>query len=79
LYPSQLPELAGSLGLMSAFVVGVATLMNDVSHMLNPYLELEEKYGVWAVESAIAVCPRNDWECIEREAKRLYESRIYRR
>lgn len=42
-------------------------------------LELEEKYGRWAVETAIGVCPHGDLRCIEREAKRLYESRVYRR
>jgi len=42
-------------------------------------LELEEKYGRWAVVTAIGVCPHDDWRCIEREAKRLYESRVYRR
>ena len=64
---------------MSVFVLGVAGLMNDFSHMVNPYLELEEKYGTWAVETARAVCPFQDWECIEREARRLYEARISRR
>lgn len=42
-------------------------------------LELEEKYGRWAVVTAIGVCPHDDLQCIEREAKRLYESRVYRR
>ena len=41
--------------------------------------ELEEKYGRWAVQTAIRVCPRDDIECIKREAERLYESRILRR
>ena len=40
---------------------------------------LEEKYGHWAVQTAIRVCPLDDIECIEREAQRLYESRILRR
>ncbi len=42
-------------------------------------LELEEKYGRWAVVTAIGVCPHDDLRCIEREARRLYESRVYRR
>ncbi len=42
-------------------------------------LKLEEKYGRWAVVTAIGVCPHDDLRCIEREAKRLYESRVYRR
>jgi hypothetical protein len=40
--------------------------------------ELEEKYGRWAVETALAVVPRGDMEKLEREAKRLYESRLVR-
>ncbi len=42
-------------------------------------VELEHKYGHWAVETAIGICPHNDIRCIEREAKRLYESRVLRR
>ena len=42
-------------------------------------LELEEKYGHWAVETAIAVCPHNDIRCIEREAERLSDVRLHRR
>ena len=38
-------------------------------------LELEAKYGHWAVETAIGVCSRDDIPCIEREAQRLHESR----
>ena len=60
-------------------MIGVAMLTNDLSHLLNPELELLERYGKWAVVTAKAVCPRNDWKCIEREAKRLYESRTARR
>jgi hypothetical protein len=41
--------------------------------------ELEDKYGRWAVQTAIKVCPLDDIECIKREAERLYESRILRR
>jgi hypothetical protein len=42
-------------------------------------IELEKQYGHWAVETAIGVCPRNDVRCIEREAKRLHDSRDKRR
>jgi len=41
--------------------------------------ELEYKYGYWAVKTAIGICPHDDIRCIEREAKRLYESRVLRR
>jgi len=42
-------------------------------------VELEDRYGRWAVETAIGVCPHDDIGCIERESKRLYESRVLRR
>ena len=41
--------------------------------------ELEDKYGRWAVKTALAVCPYGDIKCVEREAQRLYESRELRR
>jgi len=41
--------------------------------------ELEEKYGYWAVQTALSVVPRGDIRAVEREAKRLSESRFYRR
>jgi hypothetical protein len=41
--------------------------------------ELESKYGYWAMKTAIGICPHDDIKCIEREAKRLYESRVLRR
>ena len=68
-----------SFGATSVLVLGVASLMNDLSHLVDPYIDLRGKYGTWAVETAIAVCPLNDWDCIERETKRLYQSRISRR
>jgi len=42
-------------------------------------MELEKLYGHWAVETAIGICPRNDFKCIEREAKRLHDTRVKRR
>jgi len=33
--------------------------------------KLKEAYGPWAATIAMAFCPKNDFECIEREAKRL--------
>ena len=39
---------------------------------------LEEKYGEWAVQTAISVCPRSDLHCIEREARRLWQARTTR-
>jgi hypothetical protein len=69
-------------------MAGVAALSNDMSHVVyssakplesGERLELEKKYGQWAVKSAIAVCPLGDIECVEREAKRLSETRLRRR
>ncbi len=54
-----------------------AALSNPIPY--DKRLELEGKYGHWAVETAIGVCPHDDIRCIEREAKRLYESRVLRR
>ena len=54
-----------------------AALSNPIPY--GKRLELEDKYGRWAVETAIGVCPHDDIRCIEREAKRLYESRVLRR
>lgn len=34
---------------------------------------IAEKYGWWAARQAEALCPHNDVDCVEREAKRLYE------
>ena len=54
-----------------------AALSNPIPY--DKRLGLEAKYGRWAVETAIGVCPHDDIRCIEREAKRLYESRVLRR
>jgi hypothetical protein len=70
-------------------VIGLAAVAAAVRQVVKaafsnpiPYdkrMELEEKYGHWAVKTAIGVCPHDDIRCIEREAKRLYESRVLRR
>jgi hypothetical protein len=52
-------------------------LLPEVSY--DQRLELERKYGYWAVKTAIGICPHDDIRCIEREAKRLYEARVLRR
>ena len=33
--------------------------------------ELVDKYGLWEVKRAEAVCPKGDWLCIESESARL--------
>jgi hypothetical protein len=81
--PSQLDVIAAwTVGLVS--IAGVAALVKAVAFPDNPIphkkrQELEEKYGHWAVSSAIAACPQDDIECVEREAKRLHQVRLYRR
>ena len=83
--PSELDAVFGwgiSLaGLLMVAAVGRQVVKEAVGNPI-PYgtrLELEGKYGRWALETAIAVCPHDDVECIEREAKRLYEARLTRR
>jgi len=69
------------IGLITVAAVGRQVVVMAVSNPI-PYdkrVELESTYGHWAVETAIGVCPHDDIRCIEREAKRLYESRVMRR
>jgi hypothetical protein len=69
------------IGLVAVAAAGRQVVTMAVSNPI-PYekrMELEGKYGHWAVETAIGVCPHDDIRCIEREAKRLYESRVLRR
>jgi len=63
-------------------VTGVAVTVSKVM-LSNPIpwekkKPLVDKYGAWAVNIAESVCPHNDVTCVEREAKRLYETRIRR-
>ncbi len=59
-------------------VAMIKALLDDPWPSAEQKEELEEKYGHWAVETALAVVPRGDMEKLEREAKRLYESRLVR-
>lgn len=87
MYPSQVTSFVGTVGLMSVMAAGVVAVMNGMlgsgvfflPETSKRYSEIEGRYGKWATELAIASCPTNDWECIEKEAKKLYEARIYRR
>jgi hypothetical protein len=73
------------LSAISVFAVtGVAVMVSRAleEHHSIPWeakKPLIEKYGLWAVNIAEGVCPHNDVACVEREAKRLYETRILRR
>jgi len=83
--PSQLDAVLGwgiaviGLGAVAAAARQVvkAALSNPIPY--DKKVELEDKYGRWAVETAIGVCPHDDIRCIEREAKRMHESRLSRR
>lgn len=83
--PSQLDAIfswgTALIGLLMVAAVGrelvKAALGNPIPY--EKRRELENKYGLWAVETAIAVCPHDDIECIEREAKRLSQARFVRR
>jgi len=63
-----------------AVMVGsvIRALVDDPWLSSEQMKELEEKYGHWALKTALAVVPRGDIEKLEREAKRLYESRLVR-
>jgi len=83
--PSQLDAIY-SWGIAIAGLAAVAAAARQVvkAAISNPIpyevkRRLEEKYGYWAVKTAIGVCPHDDIRCIEREAKRLYEARVLRR
>ena len=83
--PSQLDAIFGwgtaLIGLAAVAAAAGAVVRITLSNPI-PYQkrrELEEKYGYWAVKTAIGVCPHDDIRCIEREAKRLFESRVLRR
>jgi len=71
----------GLIGMVAVAAVAIkmvkAILGNPIAY--EKRMELEGRYGHWAVQTAIRVCPLDDIECIEREAQRLYESRILRR
>ncbi len=67
-----------------AFVTGVAVMMSralEEHHSISGEAKkpLIEKYGLWAVNRAEALCPHNDVACVEREAKRSLEAYRQRR
>jgi len=83
-YADWTPVLGWGIALIGLAAVAAAAtgLVKAVTGNPIPYevkQRLEEKYGYWAVKTAIGVCPHDDIRCIEREAARLYESRILRR
>jgi hypothetical protein len=83
--PSQLDAvLSWGIAVIGLGAVAAAARQVVKAALSNPIpydkkVELEDKYGRWAVETAIGVCPHDDIRCIEREAKRMYESRLSRR
>ena len=68
--------------ILAFFVTGVAVMVDRaIGHHSIPWedkVRLTERYGKWAVNAAEAVCPENDVACVEREARRLFESRLTR-
>lgn len=71
------------VAVMGRWVTGaMAEQLAGSSHHSIPPDELRriaDKYGWWAARRAEASVPHMDVEACEREAKRLYESMIYRR
>ncbi len=70
---------------ISAFIVtGVGVMLSRAleEHHSIPWeakQPLIEKYGLWAVNRAEALCPHNDVACVEREAKLALETIRHRR
>lgn len=83
--PSELDVIFGwGTALIGLLIVAAAAreVVRAAASNPIPYekrRELEQRYGRWAVETAIAVCPHDDIRCIEKEAKRLSEARRLRR
>ena len=90
--PSQLDAISywgfGIIGFAAVAAMGVSVIrlaLDDPVGNPNGWLskkqreELEGKYGHWAVQTALSVVPYRDIKAVEREAKRLSESRFYRR
>ena len=77
-----LVALAG-VAVMGRWVTGaMAGQLIGSSHHSIPPEELDRisrEYGWWAARRAESVCPHMDVACVEREAKRLYETMLYRR
>jgi len=79
-----MPSSAGVAALIGLFMVAAVGRQLVKAALGNPIpyekrRELGDRYGGRAVETAIAVCPHDDVECIEREAKRLSQARFARR
>ncbi len=70
---------------ISTFIVtGVGVMLSRAleEHHSIPWeakQPLIEKYGLWAVNRAEALCPHNDVACVEREAKLALETIRHRR
>ena len=69
---------------ISSFIVtGVGVMLSRaLGHHSIPWeakQPLIEKYGLWAVNRAEALCPHNDVACVEREAKLALETIRHRR
>ncbi len=69
------------VALAGVAVIG-RTVAGTMFHHSIPPGELDrisKEYGWWAAKRAESVCPHMDVACVEREAKRLYETMLYRR
>ena len=85
LLPQQYESIVGFVTTLVA-LAGVAVIGRTVAgvmfHHSIPPEELDRiarEYGYWAARRAESVCPHMDVACVEREAKRLYETMLYRR
>ena len=77
-YLAPVVSFAGALASMCAVAAVCRMVVKALFDPSEKRRELIDRYGRWAVELAEASCPRGDEECVEREARRLYEVRIAR-
>ena len=76
---TNLISLAASATLMIGVAVTVGSMVLSNPIPWEAKKPLIERYGLWAVNRAEAVCPHSDVACVEREAKRLYQTMKFRR
>jgi hypothetical protein len=80
--PSQQLQPVIDCAVAIFFLAGVAAMMGKaLGHHSIPFEDksrLTGLYGKWAVNQAEAFCPEDDVDCVEREARRLYQSRLTR-
>jgi len=80
-FATTIVAIAGVAVMVSGMTRAMAEQLTSSHHSIPPgdLRRIADKYGWWAARRAEAVCPHMDVACVEREAKRLYETMLYRR